>query len=234
MNCENKPAKTWALINKLSYNKIKETKAPAEFQTETATLTDPLEICEHFNQYFSTIGESLTSEIPSFFHHNNIFATDKHTVLSEDQMLSQLIPTTTEEVLRIINNISLNTASGIDGINTKSVKCFKNLISPELTKCINECLQSGIFPCSLKIAKVTPIFKSGNRSNPGNYRPISVLPVISKVFEKILYNHLQTFLESNNFLYNKQYGFRRKSNTLSATIDLNTKIKLNIDQKYIA
>lgn len=234
LDCENKPAKIWSLINKLSYNKIKEITVPANLQTETDTITDAQAICEHFNEYFSTIGELLANDIPITYHQNNIFTTARFSGNPDAKKLSQLVPTTEEEINKIIDNLNVNIASGIDGINTKSIKCVKKLIVPELTKCINKCLELGIFPSSLKTAKVTPIFKSGNKSHPGNYRPISVLPVISKIFEKILYNRLETFLDSINFLYNKQYGFRRKSNTLSATIDLITKIKINIDQKHIA
>ncbi|KAG6458312.1 hypothetical protein O3G_MSEX010807 [Manduca sexta] len=110
---------------------------------------------------------------------------------------------------------------------------YKKIIIGELTNCINNCLELGTFPESLKIAKVTPIYKSGSKLDPGNYRPISVLPVLSKVFERVLYNRLETFLKSIKLLYDKQYGFRPKSNTLSATTDVITKIKWSIDKKEI-
>ncbi|CAH2084027.1 unnamed protein product [Euphydryas editha] len=113
----------------------------------------------------------------------------------------------------------------------KSTKA--DLILKELSNCINKCLQTGTFPNSLKVAKVSPIYKSGSKLEPGNYRPISVLPVISKIFERVIYNRLETYLTSIKFFYDKQYGFRPKSNTLSATIDLITNIKLNIDKKQI-
>lgn len=103
----------------------------------------------------------------------------------------------------------------------------------ELTHCLNLCISNGNFPASMKIAKVTPIFKSGNKENPGDYRPVSVLPVTSKILERILHTRLASYLDSTNFLYERQYGFRPKSNTLSATIDLTTQIKLSIDGKNI-
>lgn len=234
MGCKNKPAKIWNLINKLSYNKIKDTTVPAKLQTETGEITSVQEICEHFNEYFSTIGESLANKIPTEYHHDSFASASGCQTGPSEEKLSKMTPTTKEEVVKIIDNLNLNIASGIDGINSKTIKCIKNLIAPELTKCINKCLDLGVFPCSLKIAKVTPIFKSGSKSDPSNYRPISVLPIISKVFEKILYNRLETFLDCKKILHDKQYGFRRKSNTLSATIDLTTKIKINIDKKHIA
>ncbi|XP_028168430.1 fructose-bisphosphate aldolase-like [Ostrinia furnacalis] len=98
-----------------------------------------------------------------------------------------------------------NTSAGIDGISTKAIKCIKNIIASNLAESVNKCFSEGYFPNSLKIAKVTPIHKSGSKMDPNNYRPISVLP----------------------------YGFRPKSNTVSATVDLVTRIKTNIDEKKI-
>nr|XP_034824833.1 uncharacterized protein LOC117982579 [Maniola hyperantus] len=229
-SCQNKPAKMWSLINTLCCNKSKEVTVPAKLKTENDFICDPVEICEYFNKFFSTIGETLANAIPATDHKANVFIGTK-IVLSQ---LSHLLPTSIAEVSKIVDNLNCNTAAGIDGVNTKAIKCIKTLIISNLTNCINDCLERGIFPESLKLAKVTPIFKSGNKSDPGNYRPISVLPIISKIFEKIIYNRLEIFLNINNIISQNQYGFRKKSNTLSATIDLITKLKVNIDQKKIA
>lgn len=230
--CQNKPAKMWTLINSLCHNKAKEVIAPTKLQSEHNIITDKTEICEYFNEFFSSIGEQLAKAIPNIpFPNYHVKSMDANIISSELFVLS---PTSTEEVSEIIETLNCNTASGIDEITTKILKCIKTLILPDLTSCINKCLELGIFPENLKLAKVTPIFKSGNKSNPSNYRPISVLPVISKVFERILYTRLEVYLNSINFLSAKQYGFRKKSNTLSAAIDLTTKLKINIDQKNIA
>lgn len=138
------------------------------------------------------------------------------------------------EVIKIINAMDSNTSSGIDGITVKDIKCIKNLILKILTKCMNKCLKDGIFPDTLKIAIVTPIFKSCSKADPGNYRPISVLPVTSKILEKLIYIRLNSYLNKINFFFEQQYGFRSKCNTTSATVDLVTKIKTAIDNKQIA
>lgn len=114
------------------------------------------------------------------------------------------------------------------------MRCLKPIIVNNLTDCVNKCLSNGTFPNSLKIARVTPIFKSGSKTELGNYRPISVLPIISKIMEKVIYNRLEEYLKSINFLIDKQYGFRPMANTLSASIDLITNLKNKIDQKHIA
>lgn len=77
------------------------------------------------------------------------------------------------------------------------------------------------------------LYKTGNKSDPENYRPNSVLPIASKSFERVLYNRLETYLESVNFLYDEQYGFWPKSNILSAITDIVTRLKIGIDRKQI-
>ena len=81
-------------------------------------------------------------------------------------------------------------------------------------------IRDGKFPDRLKIAKVTPVFKSGDVSLLGNYRPISVLPTFSKILEKIMYNRVYTFLRSNTLLYAKQFGFQKNTSTEHAIIQL--------------
>ncbi|KAL0811210.1 hypothetical protein ABMA28_009640 [Loxostege sticticalis] len=127
------------------------------------------------------------------------------------------MPCNLDEVNKIIDSLDSNSSIGLDGISTKSIKCLKDIILRDLVTCFNKLLSEGHFPDTLKMAKVSPIYKSGSKSDVGNYRPISVLP----------------HLHSINFISDRQYGFRQKSNTLTATIDLVTKIKLNIDAKKL-
>lgn len=231
--CSKKPLKMWKLINSLSNNKIKETGGVSKLIIDDNIITDDQQICECFNEFFSTIGSMLAHEIPLKFHHNKIFTLPKarHTNIKD---LSILQPTNIEEVKNIIDNLNINTSTGIDGISTKVIKCISPMLVEDLTKCINKCIEEGSFPDTLKLATVTAIHKAGSKTDPNNYRPISVLPVISKIFEKILYNRLETYLNEIDFLSKKQYGFRKKSNTLSATIDLVTKLKNKVDKKQIS
>ena len=81
-------------------------------------------------------------------------------------------------------------------------------------------IEQGIFPDSLKIAKVTLIFKSGDKNNVSNYRPISILPVFSKFLERIIYNRVYHHLHSKGVLYEKQFGFQRKNSTEHVILQL--------------
>lgn len=230
-DCLNKPKKMWSLINSLARNKHKTSSIPSKLKTNSGTITALKDICNCFNDYFSSIGATLANNIPPKFHNNTVNTLPPCN--SNQKGFSEFTPCTTDELSKIISKLDSNSSSGIDNISTKTIKCIQNLITREMTDSINECLQNGTFPETLKVAKVTPIYKSSTKSDPGNYRPISVLPVISKIFEKIIYKRLIDYLNSINFLSHRQYGFRSKHNTLAATIDLVTKIKNNIDKKNI-
>lgn len=231
--CERKPLKMWQLINSLSNNKLKKSVAPSKLQSSTGLITDEKEICECFNDYFSSVGTLLANQIPAKYHNNQTNTITPNKAV-DAATLSQIAPATADEIGKIIDDLNANTSTGLDGISVKTLKCIKNLILASLTQCVNKCLSEGHFPDTLKYAKVTPIFKAGSKLSPGNYRPISVLPVLSKVFEKLLHNRLSLYLNSFNYLSQRQYGFRPKSNTLSAATDLITSLKTNIDKKHIA
>ena len=226
------PKKMWNLINTLSNNKIKSQCIPPKLLTESGPLTNGNEVCETFNRFFSTIGSALAKLISTQLQqHKTVTVPDSQTYNRE---FTSFTPCQASEVSKIIKNLDPNCSAGIDGITTKVVKCVTNLIVNKLTDCINVHLASGTFPDQLKVAKVTPIHKSGVKTDPNNYRPISVLPIMSKIFERVLYTRLDEHLTSINFLFERQYGFRIQSNTLSATVDLVTKIQSNIDQKNMA
>ena len=97
--------------------------------------------------------------------------------------------------------------SGYDMFSNKIIKAIKNEISKPLTLIINQMLESGIFPDSLEIAKIIPLQIKGNVNSITNYRPMSLLPNLSKVFESVIFNLLYTYLDHNNLLSEQQYGF---------------------------
>ena len=86
-------------------------------------------------------------------------------------------------------------------------------------------------PDLIKIAKVCPIFKNGNKNEFTNYRPISVLPAFSKIFEKLIFNRLNNFINKHNILSSSQYGFRAKYSTYMALLDLYDNVSKNLDEK---
>ena len=140
---------------------------------------------------------------------------------------------TLQQTLKILKSTNSSKAAGIDKIPARIIKDIAEEIAAPLTFLINRSLQCGLFPTSEKIAKVTPLYKSGDRTNIDNYRPISVLNVISKVFERVVYNQLSVYLEENNLLCDQQYGFRRKRSTKDAVTRLTDNIKEGMDKSKV-
>ena len=97
-------------------------------------------------------------------------------------------------------------------------------IAEPLCKLINNSFSSGIVPDELKIAKVCPVYKNGDRAQFCNYCPISILPSFSKIYEKLVYNKLTNYVSKHLVLHNNQYGFRSQHDTCMAVIDMVDKI----------
>ena len=112
-------------------------------------------------------------------------------------------------------------------------QCLKHYIKP-LTYLINSSFESGTFPEELKLAKVIPIFKSGDKQDISNYRPISILSFFSKVFAKTMYNHLISFIDANKILYKYQFGFRKSHSMNHAIISLVEKVNNAMDSGKIS
>ena len=133
-------------------------------------------------------------------------------------------------MLTLINGLKPKHSSGHDEISSKLLKDIGVVIAPTLSVIINQSLCTGVFPDKLKIAKVIPLFKKGDESLIENYRPISLLSSISKVFERIVFNQLYKYLDDNNFLFDSQYGFRKHHSTELAAVELIDRIYETMDQ----
>ena len=110
------------------------------------------------------------------------------------------------------------------------LKAVKGIIAPSLTDLFNASIQSKIFPDDFKVARVTPIFKNGETDDLGNYRPISILGSIARVFEKLLYKQLHDFLVENKIFNAQQWAFRSLHSTALALIDCSSNWLLNVDR----
>ena len=135
----------------------------------------------------------------------------------------------TNETSRKISSFENKKSTGYDGITTKFLKISSNFISKYISEIINLSIKTGQYPNKLKIAKVIPIYKKGDTNNPSNYRPISILSIINKVFEKVLHKRLSKYLDKFNILYEFQFGFRKGHSTTQALIEITDKIKKGID-----
>ena len=125
-------------------------------------------------------------------------------------------------------------SAGWDNLPTSiGKKCVDGYLAP-LTYILNMCIRQGVFPRELKLARVIPIYKSSSKQSISNYRPISILTFISKVFEKILYNHISQYMDRNDTICSNQFGFRKNHSTQQAIITLINKITSDVDSGDIA
>ena len=176
-----------------------------DFKHNGETMNQPVDSANSFNTFFPRIGENLSNSIhvDHFLH-----GTYKKYLWSPTNMRMEFVIVTEEEVLNIINSLDNKRSSGCDGLSYTMVKSLKNELYMSLTLIINQMLHTGIYPNAFKIAKIIPIFKKGDPSFLTNYRPISLLPTLSKIFEHAVFTELYSFFITNKILCEQQYGFR--------------------------
>ena len=163
-------------------------------------LTETSDICSALNNYFCNVGPTLVQS----FDLSQVFEFKRYCP-NPCKNSMYCSPVTADEITRIIYNFPNNKAPGIDNINSKLLKEVSDIIVDPLAYIFNLSFTKGIVPDLLKIAKVIPIYKKGERNLPSNYRPISLLSIFDKILEKLMYKRLYNYLEINNILY-KQHS----------------------------
>ena len=175
------------------------------------------DLTDFFNQRFASQGERVS---------RSISARLVEEFQSERSLNSMfLYPTSLDEIHRSIADLKIGKASSIVELSAEVLKISALAIVPYIQKLINQTFSQGEFPDCLKIAKANPLFISGSKTDVDNYRSISLLPVLSKILEKIMYNRLIKFLDENDILYGKQFGFRSKHSTVDALIEITENIR---------
>ena len=216
--------KAWKSINELLGKQKKQSKVN-EIKLGENILNNPRDIAEGFNNYFSNIGPDLASQIQTS---TSNFETYVKIATSEFAAFQH---TTVDNVHQLLSRISSNKATGIDKISCKMIRMAAPAIADSLTYIFNQAITLASFPDEWKIARVIPLFKSGHRNMPGNYRPISILPAISKIMERILYSQLYNYLTEYGLLSSAQFGFRKSHSTATALLDCTNEWYMNIHKK---
>ena len=181
-------------------------------------------MADELNNFFTNIGSSMSNNLPP------PPVSHKHFLKNRQSSSFFLNPTDAFEVLKVINSFSSRKSAGPDKIPAKFLKLGSPALSGILSNFINECFAVGKFPQSLKVARVTPIFKGGANDIPSNYRPISILSVISKLIEKLTYNRLIKYLDKKQILNCNQFGFRTAHSTTHAITAIHENILKNVDE----
>lgn len=142
-----------------------------------------------------------------------------------------LCPVTDKEIILQISKLKNGTAPGPDGISVVTLKTIHKQISAPLSHIINLAFLSGRVPTKWKESLVTPVYKAGDKTDTSNYRPISVINNISKIFEKCVKDRLENFLEKHALISHQQFGFRQNLGTEHATLNLLESIIDGINNK---
>ena len=219
--------KTWETIKSIINNNTDKNILPNFIiNKDNICVTDKNAIADCFNNFFVNIGSETASRINT--SNKQPFYSYLKKINNEKFQFTNIQP---ETISKIISCLQSKSSCGYDGINSKILKqCSTSLLKP-ITLIINQSLNTGIFPNKLKIAKVIPIYKNKNLdiNNLNSYRPISILPVISKIFEKVVYNQVYEYFSKNNLFYSSQYGFREQHSTELAAAELVDRIYKSLD-----
>ena len=219
--------KTWATLSDILNRNTKKS-LPDTMTINGRDCKDKQKKAEQFNYFFATIGELIKRNIHK---HNGSNFRDYLTSQFNCRFAFHSFDNT--KTLRIIKNIKTSHSRGHDGISSELLKLIAGDISKCITLIINQSLHSGIFPDKLKVAKVTPIHKKGDSKLITNYRPISVLPVISKIFETVICDQLNHYFVSNNLLCPQQHGFTKNLSTELAALEVIDRLLNQLNKQKI-
>ena len=178
--------KTWKTINEL-INKSKKQSMIPEIKIDSVEITDPITITNAFNKHFVEMGDRLSTNIPQSNVAPESYLNDLQNPVNKFTCFRDITQT---EILNLLHGLVSSKASGMDGISAKVLKIAAPVITPSLALIFNQSISTGIFPSDWKIARVTPIFKTGAKHDMENYRPISVISIVSKIMEKLIYNQI--------------------------------------------
>ena len=220
---------TWKTIKTILNKNKKSSSYPSTFVHNGQDITNPKEIANGLNSFFTNIGPDLAKEI------NTDGKPDVMSYMGQKRNKRLFFNfTTAEKIRKIIMSLKTKSSSGEDGISSAFLKNehILSAICPSLTILVNQSLCTGIFPERLKVAKVIPLFKDkGDDFSFEYYRPISLLSTISKVYERVVFDQLYEYFDGNKLFYSSQYGFRKKHSTETAGLELIDRAMKDNDKK---
>ena len=224
------PRKLWQQLKELGYkNKGNEgTKIILKINDEICH--DSRTIADHFNEFFTTVATNLVSKLPKAIYK---FSVDSH--LFKEFYSSRnttnshmtLKPVSEDFIYKELLKLNPTKSTGLDEIPARFIRDGACILKVPICFIVNQSIFSGIVPDDMKVARVKPLYKKNSPLEVGNYRPVSILSIVSKILERSVYSQLSKFLDSNNLLFEYQSGFRSKFSTDTCLIHLLDYIKGN-------
>lgn len=215
-NSQNKIKATWNIINSET-GKVKSYNNVFNLKIGDTAINQDNDVAQAFETFFTDIPVSTTKSLNSSHIIAESLLKDN---LPECSIQFKFDYVNNNDIIKAFKLINVKKTTDLWGVSVSVVKPVINIIAPELALIFNQCIDCGVFPDLMKHSKITPLFKSGSHSDPSNFRPISVLPTFSKIFEKLILIQLQSHFNTNNLLDNKQFGFTKGRSTTDASVEL--------------
>ena len=210
-----KPEQFWKCIKNLFPTKPKYETTCTKFELDSKMISDKLQTANGFCSFFQTVASKRKRSCIPFKEF--ALSTPNEKLLNVNSIF-KFSHVSVPEVKKHLKKLKRKKAEGIDEIPNCILRDCAQKLAPPIAHIINQSLKSAQIAGDCKTAKVTPIFKDGEKSKYTNYRPISLLPTISKILERCIYNQLIRHLESHNILSLQQYGLRKTRSTEIATV----------------
>lgn len=216
LGSKNKAKATWQIINKETC-KTKSRDHTYSLQVEGKLIKSNAEVAKTFETFFSNIAPATTKQLASSSDlAESILKSNVHKCNSPFQFRH----INADIIIKTFTELNMKKTEDLWGMSVYIINSIITIIAPYLAIIFNKCTDEGRFPNLMKFSKITPLFKSGEKSDPSNFRPISILPVFSKIFEKVIFNQLLSHFVLNKLLHDKQFGFTKGRNTTDAGVAL--------------
>ena len=214
-NCDNDSGKLWK--NVLGWLNWASSGAPSQLLHDGKIETKPSKLANVMNSFFvqkvKTIQNNLSP--PKFDPISTV-----RKLMQNNNCQFNLQAVHPDDILKIISSLKNSKSSGVDYIDTSIIKLAKSEILPAITHIVNLSIKHSVFPSFWKTAKVIPILKKGDPCEPKNYRPVAILPILSKILEKIISQQIIQYLNENDLFHPNHHGFRANHNTTTALIQM--------------
>ena len=220
---KNNLRKTWTTIKMLMGNNTNK-RSIKELVINGTSYVNELDIANEFNTFFSEIASKLVNELPP------TTSSPLSWMPPSPPSNFRLFPISEPECLKLISKLK-NSGSNIDHMPARIFKSLSTYVVSPLVKIMNRSFEEGNYPNCLKLGRVITIYKSGSNNDPSNYRPITTLPFMSKLFESFLCNRLSKFFDKFNILTPFQFGFRKGRSTSDAITELTNSIYNSYNKK---
>ena len=226
-----KPKELWKSLKSLGLPSKANSSATICLEKDGILSLDPKTNAEIFKDFYSNLANNLVKKLPTPPNKygktavNNYYK--KQNLRGKNFSFAPVAPAT---ILKLLKQLNPAKSAGIDNLTGKFLKEGAPVLASPITDLVNLSISLSLFPDNCKIAKLKPLYKKEAKTKPKNYRPISLLPLLFKIIERIIHNQTQEFLDKNNILYKYQSGFRKHHSTDTCLSYLTDKVKIGFEE----